>query len=84
MANQRTILPEMISVSRNCVFTNQLHAIFAEKLEDADFEILLYEIKPDGTSVFLTTDILRARFSARRSITKMGGGVIWIIGQFFR
>ena len=40
MANQRSILPEMISVSRNCVFTNQLHKIFEEKLEDADFEIL--------------------------------------------
>lgn len=40
MANKRSILPEMISVSRNCVFTNQLHSIFAEKLDDADFEIL--------------------------------------------
>jgi hypothetical protein len=40
MANQRSILPEMISVSRNCGFTLQLHKIFEEKLEDADFEIL--------------------------------------------
>ena len=40
MANSRTILPEMISVSRNCGFTLQLHKIFEEKLEDADFEIL--------------------------------------------
>jgi len=40
MANKRTILPEMISVSRNCGFTIQLHKIFEEKLEDADFEIL--------------------------------------------
>lgn len=37
-------------------------------VKDADFEILLYEIKADGTSVFLTTDILRARF--RNSIEK--------------
>ena len=40
MANKRSILPEMISVSRNCGFTLQLHKIFEEKLEDADFEIL--------------------------------------------
>lgn len=40
MTNKRAILPEMISVSRNCVFTNQLHKIFEEKLEEADFEIL--------------------------------------------
>ena len=40
MANQRTILLEMISVSRNCVFTLQLHKIFEEKLKDDDFEIL--------------------------------------------
>jgi len=31
-------------------------------VKDADFEILLYEIKSDGTTVFLTTDILRARY----------------------
>ena len=37
-------------------------------VKDADFEILLYEIKPDGTSVFLTTDILRARY--RNSLEK--------------
>jgi hypothetical protein len=40
MANSRTILPEMISVSRDCVFTQQLHQIFTEKLSDTDFEIL--------------------------------------------
>ena len=40
MANSKTILPEMISVSRNCGFTQQLHQILTEKLSDADFEIL--------------------------------------------
>jgi len=39
MANKRTILPEMISVSRNCQYTIQLHRILSEKLEDSDFEI---------------------------------------------
>jgi len=29
---------------------------------DADFEVLLYEIKPDGTSILLTSDMVRARF----------------------
>lgn len=40
MANSRTILPEMISASRNCGVTQQLHQILTEKLSDADFEIL--------------------------------------------
>ena len=40
MANSRTILPEIISVSRNCGFTTQLHQILSEKLTDADFEVL--------------------------------------------
>lgn len=40
MANARTILPELISVSRNCGFTMQLHQILSDKLEDTDFEIL--------------------------------------------
>lgn len=39
MAN-RNILPKMISVSRNCGFTNQLNQIFEEKLSDKDLEIL--------------------------------------------
>lgn len=40
MANSRTILPELISVSRNCRLTNDLHVILSEKLDDADFETL--------------------------------------------
>lgn len=31
---------KMITVSRNCGFTLQLHKIFEEKLSDEDFEIL--------------------------------------------
>ena len=39
MANKRSILPEMISVSRNCGFTTELHKILSEKLSDYDFEV---------------------------------------------
>lgn len=37
---KNTILPKMITVSRNCGFTLQLHKIFEEKLSNDDFEIL--------------------------------------------
>jgi uncharacterized protein len=37
-------------------------------VKDADFEILLYEVKQDGSAVFLTTDYLRARY--RNSLEK--------------
>jgi putative CocE/NonD family hydrolase len=40
----------------------KLTASMSMDVKDADFEILLYEIKPDGSSVYLTTDILRARY----------------------
>lgn len=40
MANARTVLPEMISVSRNCPLTRDLHQILSEKLEGYDFEVL--------------------------------------------
>lgn len=36
----RNILPEMISISRNCGFTTQLHQILSEKLSDYEIEIL--------------------------------------------
>jgi hypothetical protein len=39
MAN-RNMLPELISVSRNCGFTNELNKILKEKLSDYDFEVL--------------------------------------------
>jgi predicted acyl esterase len=35
---------------------------------DTDFWILVYEIKPDGTSILLTQDIMRARY--RQSLRK--------------
>ena len=38
--NARIIYSDMIQVSRNCGFTNQLHQIFSEKLDEKDFEIL--------------------------------------------
>lgn len=37
---KREILPKMITVSRNCGFTLQLHKIFENKLSNEDFEIL--------------------------------------------
>ena len=40
MANSRSILPEMISVSRNCGLTMDIHKILSEKLSDGDFETL--------------------------------------------
>lgn len=39
MTNKR-ILPELISVSRNCGFTLQLEKILSEKLSDSDLEVL--------------------------------------------
>ena len=55
---------------KDIVFAGQIKLTLSISMnvKDADFEILLYEIKPDGTSVFLTTDILRARF--RNSLEK--------------
>ncbi len=41
MNNSRTILTKMISVSRNCRFTLDLHQIFTKKLDERDLEILL-------------------------------------------
>jgi hypothetical protein len=40
MANARSILPELIRVSRNCGLTNELHSILSEKLTDHDFDVL--------------------------------------------
>jgi len=63
MANQRTILPEMISVSRNCGFTLQLHKIFEEKLEDSDFEILhrWLQIIEDEKSLDINREVKKFR-----------------------
>lgn len=38
--SNKNVLPKMISVSRNCGFTLQLHTILSEKLSDHEFEIL--------------------------------------------
>jgi hypothetical protein len=35
---------------------------------DTDFEYLIYEVKPDGSEIFLTTEFLRARY--RNSLSK--------------
>ena len=40
MANQRTILPELIRVSRNCAITNELYSILIQKLSDQEYETL--------------------------------------------
>lgn len=55
---------------KEIIFAGQIKLTVSISMDvkDADFEILLYEIKPDGTTVFLTTDILRARY--RNSIEK--------------
>ena len=46
----------------------KLTAYISMDVKDADFEILIYEIRPSGEEIFLTTDILRARY--RNSLTK--------------
>ena len=40
MENIRNILPEMVSVSRNCRLTNELYQILIEKLSDEDLATL--------------------------------------------
>ena len=40
MANQITILPELIRVSRNCAITNELYSILIQKLTDQEYETL--------------------------------------------
>lgn len=40
----------------------KLTAYLSMDVKDADLEILLYEITPDGKILFLTTDYLRARY----------------------
>jgi len=46
----------------------KLNLFLEMNVKDADFEILLYEIQENGKCVFLTTDIIRARY--RNSIDK--------------
>jgi hypothetical protein len=41
----------------------KLNAYISMDVNDADFEFLLFEIKKDGKTIFLTTDYLRARYS---------------------
>jgi hypothetical protein len=36
----KNILPELVSISRNCRLTNQLEVILSDKLDDSDLEIL--------------------------------------------
>ena len=40
MANQITILPELVRVSRNCAITNELYSILIQKLSDPEYETL--------------------------------------------
>jgi putative CocE/NonD family hydrolase len=46
----------------------RLIAWMAMDVPDTDFEVNLYEIKPDGTSIALSGDVLRARY--RQSISQ--------------
>jgi len=41
---------------------SKLHAWMSLDVPDTDFEATLYEILKDGSSIFLTSDILRARY----------------------
>lgn len=54
----KTILSKMISVSRNCGFTLQLHKIFEEKLSDEDVEILnrWLQIVSDETTIKINNE----------------------------
>lgn len=51
-------------IDRTLTISGQIRftAFISMDVKDADFEILLYEVKPDGEVVFLTTDFLRARY----------------------
>jgi predicted acyl esterase len=42
--------------------TIELNAYIALNVPDTDLEAILYEIRPDGTCVYLTSDIKRARY----------------------
>lgn len=61
---KRDILPKMISVSRNCGFTQQLHTIFEEKLSNEDFEILnrWLQIVDDETTIKINSEKRKFRF----------------------
>jgi putative CocE/NonD family hydrolase len=37
-------------------------AYIGTNVKDTDFEYLLYEVKPEGSEIFLTTELLRARY----------------------
>jgi len=38
--NRRNLLPEMVSVSRNCRLTNELYYVLLEKLSDSELNDL--------------------------------------------
>ena len=46
------------------VIAGQLNfsAYIETDVKDADFEYLVYEVEPDGSEIFLTTELLRARY----------------------
>ena len=59
--SRNATIQKMISVSRNCVFTFQLHKIFEEKLSDEDFEILnrwLQIINEETTIKIITNEVI--------------------------
>ena len=57
-------------LSEDLIIAGQIKfsAFIEMNVKDTDFEYLMYEVRPDGTEIFLTTDILRARY--RNSLEK--------------
>ena len=51
-------LPEDLVIAGQINFT----AFIETNVKDTDFEYLVYELEPDGTEIFLTTELLRARY----------------------
>ena len=51
-------LPEDLVIAGQINF----NAYVETNVKDADFEYLVYEVEPDGTEIFLTTELLRARY----------------------
>ncbi len=46
----------------------KLKLYISMNVPDTDFQVFLYEIKPDGKSIYLTSDVMRARY--RKSLEK--------------
>lgn len=67
---QNQLIYHSAPLSEDLIIAGQIiFSVFIEiNVKDTDFEYLMYEVRPDGTEIFLTTDILRARY--RNSLEK--------------